>query len=108
TSPSHPIRVATGDETRAAVTLTAGVTEMDRDVVLSIELEKEHEPVVQVASGKQGESYLAVTFVPEFDVNELLDPEPSETVFVLDCSGSMQGDSLAHATAALELCLRSL
>ena len=108
TSPSHPIAVAGGDEIRSTVTLAAGVTELDRDIVLSIELEKEHDPVVQVAQGKHGESYLAVTFVPEFDVDELLDPEPSETVFVLDCSGSMQGGSLSHATAALELCLRSL
>jgi Ca-activated chloride channel family protein len=108
TSPSHSIRVTGGDETRSTITLSAGVTEMDRDIVLSIELEKEHAPVVQVARGTHGESYLAVTFVPEFDVDELPDPQPSETVFVLDCSGSMQGASLAQATAALELCLRSL
>jgi Ca-activated chloride channel family protein len=107
-SPSHHINVANRDETRATVSLAGGLTEMDRDVVLSIELEKEHQPVVQVATGKHGESYLAVTFVPEFDVDELLDPEPSETIFVLDCSGSMQGDSISQATAALELCLRSL
>jgi Ca-activated chloride channel family protein len=108
TSPSHAITVTGADETRAVVALSAGVTEMDRDIVLALELEKEHEPVVQVARGTHGESYLAVTFVPEFDVDDLTDPDPSETIFVLDCSGSMQGASLAQATAALELCLRSL
>ena len=41
-------------------------------------------------------------------MDDLVQPEPVETVFVLDCSGSMQGDSIRQAVAALELCLRSL
>ena len=108
TSPTHRIQTGVCGETRAAVTLAGGLTEMDRDVVLSIELENEHEPAVQAAAGPGGATYLAVSFVPEFEVDELLAPEPTETVFVLDCSGSMQGDSLHQAVAALELCLRSL
>ena len=56
----------------------------------------------------EDEKYLAVTFVPEFDEAELVEPAPVETIFVLDCSASMQGDSIAQATLALELCLRSL
>ena len=109
-SPSHSIRVERGADSRDpwTVTLAGGVTEMNRDVVLTIDLERETEPAVQVERGSNGESYLAVTFVPEFDEDELAAPEPAETVFVLDCSGSMQGDSIAQAIAALELCLRSL
>jgi Ca-activated chloride channel family protein len=95
-------------EPRTLVTLAGGVSEMNRDIVISIELARETEPSVQLERGPNGESYLAVTFVPEFDVNELAAPQPSETFFVLDCSGSMQGDSIQQATAALELCLRSL
>jgi Ca-activated chloride channel family protein len=117
TSPSHRISVCPGrdinghdaDGRQALVTLAAhGVSEMDRDIVLNIELPREHEPVVEAAPGPDGASYLAVSFVPEFEVDDLAAPEPSETVFVLDCSGSMQGGSIAQATAALELCLRSL
>jgi Ca-activated chloride channel homolog len=110
TSPSHAIRVdgAGADRARASVTFAAGLSEMNRDVVLNIELPREHEPVVQAATGPGGATYLAVSFVPEFDIDELLDPQPVETVFVLDCSGSMQGESIRQATAALELCLRSL
>ncbi len=112
TSPSHRITVNPGRDMAgryALVTLAGhGVSQMDRDVVLNVELEDEHEPVVQAATGPGGASYLAVTFVPEFDVDDLAAPPPVETVFVLDCSGSMQGESIAQATAALELCLRSL
>ena len=107
-SPSHALRVQDRGGRRAMVTLAGGVAEMDRDVVLEVALHKEHEPVVQAAAGKDGASFLAVTFLPEFDEDDLVQPEPVETVFVLDCSGSMQGGSIAQATAALELCLRSL
>ena len=107
-SHSHPIHVDRDGDERAVVTLAGGVAEMNRDIVLTIALPKEHEPSVQWAKGEAGGSYLAVTFVPEFDESELGDPKPMETVFVLDCSGSMQGDSIQQAVMALELCLRSL
>ena len=115
-SPSHTIKVEPGDgregQARGVtrVTLAGNVTEMNRDIVLNIALSKEHEPCVQCERGPDGAEYLAVTFVPEFDVDELTDgaPAASETIFVLDCSGSMQGDSIRQATAALELCLRGM
>jgi Ca-activated chloride channel family protein len=107
-SPSHLITVANGDAGTYRVTLSQGVSEMDRDFVLLLDFKREHEPRVEVTGGREGESYLAVTFVPEFDEHELLDRGATETVFVLDCSGSMQGESIAQAAAALELCLRSM
>ncbi|HWE96974.1 MAG TPA: VIT domain-containing protein [Tepidisphaeraceae bacterium] len=107
-SPSHAIKVVNGDDATCRVSFTGGVAEMDRDVVILLELAREQQPCVQTARGREGESYLAVTFVPEFDEDELVEPRPTETIFVLDCSGSMQGESIQQATAALELCLRSL
>ena len=106
-SPSHSIRIERSN-TGAAVLLEGGSSELNRDIVLTIDLPAEHEPSVQIQAGADGASYLAVTFVPEFDESTLGDPQPSETIFVLDCSGSMQGESIRQATAALELCLRSL
>lgn len=107
-SPSHAIEVTNGDDGVCRATFAGGVAEMDRDVVLLLELKREHAPSVQAAPGREGETYLAVTFVPEFDESELVERKPAETVFVLDCSGSMSGQSIAQATAALELCLRSM
>ncbi|HEX8915916.1 MAG TPA: VIT and VWA domain-containing protein, partial [Humisphaera sp.] len=107
-SPSHPIDVSPVADGKTVVTLAGGLAEMNRDLVLTLRLAKEAEPQVQAAAGPDGANYLAVTFVPEFDESELGEPSPTETVFVLDCSGSMMGDSIAQAKAALELCLRSL
>jgi Ca-activated chloride channel family protein len=106
TSPTHAVQVAGDDREGYHVSLPGSVV-MDREVVLSIELAKEVGPSVQFEVGKDNQSFLAVTFVPEF---EALPEQPaaSETIFVLDCSGSMPGESIAQATAALELCLPSL
>src|SRR5207302_3473006 len=90
------------------VTLEGAITAMDRDIVLLVDLAKEHEPTAELARGRDGAPYVAVTFVPEFEVDELLELPPTETIFVLDCSGSMQGQSIQQGTRALELCLRSL
>ena len=105
-SPTHSITV-TGAADEPLVTLVDAA--MDREVVLSIDLATDVGAHVQVERGNGNESYLAVTFSPEFaEVAAGASPAPAEVVFVLDCSGSMQGESIAQATAALELCLRTL
>jgi Ca-activated chloride channel family protein len=107
-SPTHAVRVEKREEGQI-VTFAGRAVDMDRDVVLRIETAREQQPIAEVAKGPDGADYLAVTFVPEFDPAELGQAAgPSETIFVLDCSGSMMGESIAQATAALELCLRSL
>lgn len=106
-SPTHAITVG-DEEDKHVVTFAGGVAEMDRDFVLTIATAKEHRPVAQAAHGPDGADYVTVTFVPEFDAADLGSPAATETIFLLDCSGSMQGQSIAQATAALELCLRSL
>ena len=112
TSPSHAIRVEETSDGPAVrrVTLAGGMTETNRDIILALEMAKDEQPAVQVGRWVDGKPFLAVTFMPEFDVDELVahPPAPQEVVFLLDCSGSMQGDSVAQARGALELCLRSL
>jgi len=81
---------------------------MNRDFVIVLDLMEEQAPTVQRTLAANGNTYLAVTFVPEFDDTMMQEFPPSETIFVLDCSGSMQGHSIVQARRALELCLRSL
>lgn len=115
TSPTHAITVDQPRPEAAAestgvwhVRFTGGLVEMDRDIVLEIALAAEPQPVVHVAAGPDEARYLAVTFVPEFELAADDPARNSETVFLLDCSGSMHGESIAQAKAALELCLRSM
>jgi len=107
-SPTHAIKVEKIEKSFSRVTLKAGITEMNRDIVVLIDLAHEAEPHVQMSTGRKGETFMAMTFVPEFSEADLVEHVASETTFVLDCSGSMQGESMAQAVAVLELCLRSL
>jgi Ca-activated chloride channel family protein len=106
-SPSHAIQVSSPSEQESRVTLDGGITQMDRDIVLEIGLHADAAPHAQVDRRDQ-EAFAAVTFVPQFEADDLAETGPSEVVFLLDCSGSMDGESIEHARRALELCLRQL
>ena len=107
TSPTHAVTVSGDDDDGYRLSLVDAA--MDREVVLSIDLAADVGTHVQVERGPDGATYLAVTFAPEFaEVAAGAAPPAAEVVFVLDCSGSMGGESIAQATAALELCLRTL
>jgi Ca-activated chloride channel family protein len=118
-SPSHAIVATRGKREGEApseraspdawrVTFAGGVTDMDRDVVLTLNLACEQEPFALAATSAAGERFVALSFLPEFDEDDLTGQPHAETVFVLDCSGSMGGESMRQATAALECCLRAM
>ena len=107
-SPTHAIHSTESSSHSRVITLATGLAEMNRDIVIVMDLVEEQVPTVQRTIAPDGATYLAVTFVPEFDETLTPDSPPSETIFLLDCSGSMQGDSIMQARRALELCLRSL
>ncbi len=102
-SPTHPIDLtwlADGAEVRLARELTA----LDRDLVLLIEPEAPSRPEAIVACDATGQRFVQVEFVPSAPKVD----SGHEVIFVVDCSGSMQGDSIAQARRALELCIRTL
>lgn len=103
-SPSHPVRATLRDE-GALVELGQDEAALDRDFVLLVETKAPHAPFAEVAREEDGRRVALVSFLPD------LAPDPSrghEVVFVLDCSGSMGGDSIAQARRALALCVRAL
>ncbi len=102
-SPSHPLRVEL-DGARAAVRLGARETALDRDFVLIVKRAEAHAPRAWVETDPRGRTVAMVAFQPRFEAAEA----PSELVFVVDRSGSMDGTSIAEARNALQLCLRSL
>ncbi|MEJ5330680.1 MAG: VIT domain-containing protein [Desulfobaccales bacterium] len=102
--PSHPFRFELADgHLKGAV---AGVARMDQDFVLQVRVEGGHEPFCLAAREPDGATVLMVGLNPEFPKSN--PRSPLEVIFLVDCSGSMAGESAAQARNALDLCLRAL
>ncbi|WP_441287798.1 VIT and vWA domain-containing protein [Sorangium sp. KYC3313] len=110
-SPSHALSVRREEGYRQRVSLRNDKAALDRDIVLLAA----GAPGVQAgvvcdrAPGQEGT--FALTVVPDlFDTHAHAKRAPSrrDVVFVVDVSGSMQGESLDQAKRALRLCLRHL
>lgn len=103
-SPSHPIRTAPHSH-GTTVTLTSDQVALDRDFVLLMRPREAHQPLAHVAREADGTLCAMVTFHPQ---PLGIPSRGNEVLFLLDCSGSMQGDSIAQAQRALALCVRAL
>lgn len=104
-SPSHKIRTEL-DGSRARITLAGDEGALDRDFVLILTPAEPFRPIAMQARDEHGDRYALVSFRPEFPEGKGRDPV--EVIFLVDCSGSMDGDSIAQARRALLLCLQSL
>lgn len=102
-SPSHCIQCH-AENGAVRVELGTGQVAMDRDVVLLIKPQKLGEPFVQVARTSSGSRVVAAHFVPDVPVAE----GKREFFFLLDCSGSMEGSSIAQAKQAVKEALGAL
>lgn len=108
-SPSHAINTSFKND-EAHVTFSADKVSMDRDFILTITYEKNFTNRAYTTQA-DGETFLQIDLTPdeateENQANDL--PKGREIVFVLDCSGSMQGDSIEEAKKALEILIKSL
>jgi Ca-activated chloride channel family protein len=102
--PSHPFRWEMADgRLKGAV---AGQALMDQDFVLNVKTDQVHEPFCLLAREGAGAQVLMVSVNP--DRPHALVRTPLEVIFLVDCSGSMAGESAAQARNALDLCLRAL
>jgi Ca-activated chloride channel family protein len=102
--PSHPFRWEMADgRLKGAV---AGQARMDQDFVLKVKTDQVHEPFCLLAREGAGAQVLMVSVNP--DRPHALARTPLEVIFLVDCSGSMAGESAAQARNALDLCLRAL
>ena len=102
-SPSHPVEVSI-DDRHAVVELSSRETAMDRDFVLYVTVAEDHQPRVLAERAPDGKACVLVSFRPKLEAGFA----PSEAVFLVDRSGSMEGDSIAEARNALQLALRTL
>jgi len=110
-SPSHAITAIT-EGARVRVRFAQAEVALDRDVVLTARgpgsLASQAAGVVaHRALGSDG--YLALSVVPDLAGDGGASAAKGVTaIFVVDVSGSMAGDSIREARAALRLCLRHL
>lgn len=103
-SPSHAIRLDLGKDP-LVVRLSADTVRMDRDFVL----------ILTRRDASTGRAYRFSDGEHTFVQLDLLPPavdavgsREREVTFLLDCSGSMGGDSIGQAKKALGICLKAL
>lgn len=106
-SPSHPIVTSYGGDSIRAE-FSSDVTEMDRDFILSVTYRDGFESNgLYLSSGEEG--FYQIDFTCDAEESEGKEqPIRKEIIFVLDCSGSMGGSSIAEAKKALEILLKAL
>jgi Ca-activated chloride channel family protein len=107
TSPSHNIKSSTKGE-YTIVNLENGSTSLDRDFVLEIKAVNLDKPVCLWSTHENGDKACMFRFTPHLDELQGEEEQKSEIIFMLDCSASMRGSSIAEAREALELSLRAL
>lgn len=95
--PTHQVSVVDSQE-RRSFTLSGGSAQMDRDFVLMLrEPEGQGGETLVVPDGDQ--HLVLASFHPHLPTGEQTPPRCIK--LVIDCSGSMSGDSIAQARAAL-------
>lgn len=108
-SASHSINTEfTGN--KAAVSFTSETAAMDRDFVLTIVYKNEFVNRGFIFND-HNESFIQIDLMPDEDsatgnIDDLI--KEREIVFVLDCSGSMKGESIDEAKKALEIMVKAL
>ncbi len=109
-SPSHAIAVAY-EGTRTRVRFAQHEVALDRDVVLNARgtgngLAQTTGVAAHRVAGSDG--YVVLSMVPDLYSLGAEATRAATVVFLIDVSGSMEGDSIREARAALRLCLRHL
>ncbi len=107
-SPSHKLDVSRA-EGATRVKLSQPSVALDRDLVLSIRSPDTSTPLTTLVTHRKadGPGTFALTVVPDL-LGMASAPKRQEVVFVVDTSGSMDGESLPQAQGALRLCVRHL
>ena len=107
-SRSHDIRVRE-DQTGSVIDLKNEVVPADRDFVLEWTPQVGTAPDAALFTAKVNkDTYALIMVMPPDQLSEELKPLPREVIYVIDTSGSMDGQSIRQAKAALELALGRL
>ncbi len=104
-SPSHAIRVRRVGSGESAISLAPAADVPDRDLVLDIKRQIV-EPLVLAGAGESGTRHFAA-LIPSPAFGEPK-PQPRSVAFLIDRSGSMEGEPIIQARKAVAACLAAL
>lgn len=104
-SPSHKLLVQkSADEHR--ISLANGVVAMDRDFILQWSPNPSNQPRAALfRQSKEQSDFAMLMMLPP---QNLLAPLPREVIYIIDTSGSMDGESIIQAKAALASAIRQM
>ncbi|OGR05527.1 MAG: hypothetical protein A2520_01610 [Deltaproteobacteria bacterium RIFOXYD12_FULL_53_23] len=103
--PSHQVAIAPAKQT-TVVTLASGEACMDRDFILNISLANTEKDSVLLDTDLDGKFVVLASFSPKLPAVEEIPPRSIK--IVVDCSGSMGGDSITQARQAISDILSQL
>ncbi|GAA6150742.1 marine proteobacterial sortase target protein [Pseudoteredinibacter isoporae] len=104
-SPSHKLSVRKLDK-RHQIGLANGVAAMDRDVILQWSPNPSSQPRAALfRQSKEQNDYAMVMLLPP---QTLASAIPREVIFIIDTSGSMDGESIIQAKAALSTAIQQM
>ncbi|MGQ9589649.1 MAG: VIT domain-containing protein [Planctomycetota bacterium] len=106
-SPSHEILIERPEEDRTVVRLNPLDSIPNRDFVLRYRVDGRDIAAALAVHKAESGSYFALAVHPPLDLDEIPAP-PREMVFVLDSSGSMDGEPIARAKGVVAGCLERL
>lgn len=107
-SPSHALDVSRSGE-QALVRLASACAAMDRDVVVKcINADSKAGDALAIMDRDMDGWAVMASFRPDFGETSDHPAHPAILTVAVDCSGSMCGDSISQARAALDLILGSL
>ena len=107
-SPSHEILTIAGSDGRQQVTLRRDHVPANKDFVLTWKPTMGKAPSATVYTQQHGDGTYAYLMVTPPSSEQAAIRIPRETIFVIDSSGSMSGQSIEQAKAALLLALNRL
>lgn len=107
-SSSHGLNINKLSERRYHIEVEGNAALSNRDFLLSWQLKPSDEPLVTVLKEEaEGEQYGLLMLVPP-TLHEQYPSNPRELIFVLDVSGSMEGESIIQAKAAVSKSIHQL
>lgn len=108
-SPSHPIQLERPNPRTAKISLEESDGQNDKDFILyySLAAQEMNCTLISFRPRTDRDGYFFMILSPN-DMANKFRPPAKDVVFVIDVSGSMQGEKLIQAREALKFCVNSL